>query len=35
MTKLSFIDMFAARSTPVDPVTHGRLVSQPGTEALA
>jgi hypothetical protein len=27
--------MFAARSTSVDPVTHARLDSQPGTEALA
>jgi hypothetical protein len=35
MTKLSEIEMFAARSTSVDPVTHDRLDSQPGTEALA
>jgi hypothetical protein len=35
MTKLSDIEMFAARSNSVDPVTHARLDSQPSTEALA
>jgi hypothetical protein len=35
MIKLSDIEMFAARSTFVDPVTHGRLDSQHSTEALA
>jgi len=35
MMKLSFTEMFAARSTSVDPATHSRLDSQPGTEALA
>ena len=35
MTKSSYIEMFAARSTSVDPLTHARLDSQPGTEVLA
>ena len=35
MIKLSDIEMFAARSISVDPVTHGRLDGQHGTEALA